>query len=42
MSRSVHETRRHLEEVKRWEFGGPASPEDLVSLVEDRQSAKRR
>lgn len=42
MSRSVHETRRHLDEVRRWEFGGRASPEDEVWLVEDRLSAKRR
>ena len=42
MSRSVHETRRHLDEVRRWEFGGGASPEDEVWLVEDRLSVKRR
>ena len=42
MSRSVHETRRHLDEVRRWGFGGGASPEDEVWLVEDRLSVKRR
>jgi tetratricopeptide (TPR) repeat protein len=42
VSRSVHETRRDLDEVRRWEFGSGGSPEDEVWLVEDRLSAKRR
>jgi len=42
VSRSVHETRRELEEARRWEFGGRASRDDEVWLVEDRLAAKRR
>ena len=42
MSRSVHETRRHLQEVKRWEFGGRMLPEEEVWLVEDRLGTKPR
>jgi len=39
VSRSIHETRRELEEVRRWEFGGR---DDEVWLVGDRLAAKRR
>jgi tetratricopeptide (TPR) repeat protein len=42
VSRSVHETRRELEEVRRWEFGGRALRDDEVWLLEDRLAAKRR
>lgn len=42
MSHSVHVTRRELEEVRRWEFGGRASRDGEVWLVEDRLPAKRR
>ena len=42
MSRSVHATRRELEEVRRWEFGGSNRRDDEVWLVQDRLAAKRR
>jgi tetratricopeptide (TPR) repeat protein len=42
LSRSIHETRRQLEETRRWEFGPGILHEEETWLVQDRLSAKRR
>ena len=42
MSRSVHQTRRDLKDVRRWKFGARAALDVEVWLVEDRLAAKRR
>jgi tetratricopeptide (TPR) repeat protein len=42
VTRSIHETRRELEEARRWDFGNRRRHEEAVWLVQDRLSRKRR
>lgn len=42
MARSIHETRRDLEEARRWEFSDASRKGDTLWVIEDRLGRKRR
>src|ERR1700682_4156207 len=42
VTRSIHETRRALEEARRWDYRNPQRREEAVALVADSLNQKRR
>jgi tetratricopeptide (TPR) repeat protein len=42
VTRSIHETRRVLEDAQRWDYGNRRQHEEAVGLIEDRLAQKRR